>query len=181
MKWFVTLLFFAGLVLGGWWALPPRAPVTAAASVSWELAELRELGELRLLTTEIASYQSVTTLDPKRYLKVVVPVRVVLGMDLTKAHVERSGDSARVTLPTVKFLSRSSDPRRWNIWETHGELLLAGETLSMAQLAELQAAKEAQDECLRLGLTIAARVRAEAVVGGWLRGLGATRIEFTAP
>jgi hypothetical protein len=181
MKWLLTVLFFAGLAAGVWWALPPRAPVTAASTVSWELANLGELGELRLLTTEIASYQTVTTLDPKRYLKAVIPVRVVLGMDLTKATVRREGEVAVVTLPTVRFLRKSSDPRRWNIWESHGELLLPGETLSLAQLAELQAGKEAEDECLRLGLFVAARTRAEAIASGWLRGFGAGRVVFAKP
>ena len=79
MKWLLSLLFFGGLAAGIWWALPPREPTTNAVTVAWELADIRELGELRLLATEIASYQHVTTLDPGRSLTAVVPVRDAAG------------------------------------------------------------------------------------------------------
>lgn len=178
MKWLISILFLLGLAGGVWWALPPRAPATSAATVSWELADLRELGELRLLATEIGSYQLVTTLDPHRYLKAVIPVRLTLGMDLTKALVQRDGETAVITLPPVRFLRKSSDPRRWNIWETHGVLLAPGETISMSQLAELQAYKEAEDDAIRLGLLVKARARGENVVSAWLQGLGIKSVRF---
>lgn len=179
MKWLISVLFLAGLVAGVWWALPPRAPTTSAVAVSWELADIHALGELRLLTTEIGSYQVVTTIDPKRFLKAVIPVRIALGLDLTRAQVTRDGTTAIVTLPPVRFLHKSSDPRRWNIWETHGVLKTPDESISMAQLAELQAFKEAEDETMRLGLVQKARTRGEAVVAAWLRGLGAQQVRFT--
>ncbi len=178
MKWFLSLLFLGGLVAGIWLALPPRAPTTSAASVTWELADIRALGELRLLTTEIGSYQHVSTIDSERYLKAVIPVRIALGLDLTRATVTRTGDTAVITLPPVRVLHRSSDPRRWNIWETHGILQAPGESISMAQLAELQAFKEAEDEAIRLGLLSKARTRGEAVITTWLHGLGATDVRF---
>ncbi len=178
MRILLSVLFFAGLAVGIWWALPAPGAKTSAASVSWELADIRELGELRLLTTEIASFQHVTTLDADRYLKSVVPVRVTLGMDLGKARVRRVGEDAEVVLPPVRFLRRSSDPGRWNVWETHGALQAPGESISMAQMAELQAFNEADQECVRLGLPAKARLRAEAVVGAWLRGLGARQVRF---
>ena len=179
MKWLISFLFLGGLLAGVWWALPPRAPATSAASVSWELADIHELGELRLLTTEIGSYQLVTTMDPARFLKAVIPVRIALGLDLTRAQITREGTIAIVTLPPVRFLHKSSDPRRWNIWETHGVLKTAEESISMAQLAELQAFKEAEDESIRLGLLSKARTRGEAVITTWLHGLGATDVRFT--
>ncbi len=179
MRLALWVVFLLGLAGGVWWALPPRAPATSAATVSWELADLAELGELRLLATEIASYQLVTTMDPKRFLKAVIPVRVVLGIDLARATVRRDGTAAVVTLPPVRFLHKSSDPRRWNVWETHGVLLAPGETISMAQLAELLAFKEAEDETMRLKLPEKARARAEAVVATWLRGLGAGEVRFS--
>ena len=178
MKWLISFLFLGGLLAGVWWALPPRAPATSAASVSWELADIHELGELRLLTTEIGSYQLVTTMDPARFLKAVIPVRIALGLDLTRAQITREGTIAIVTLPPVRFLHKSSDPRRWNIWETHGVLKTPEESISMAQLAELQAFKEAEDETIRLGLVKKARTRGEAVVAAWLRGLGAQQVRF---
>lgn len=178
MKWLISLMFLGGLIAGVWWALPPRAPATAAVSVSWELADIHELGELRLLTTEIGSYQLVTTLDPNRFLKAVIPVRITLGLDLTRAKVTREGTTAVVTLPSVRFLHKSSDPRRWSIWETRGVLKTPEESISMAQLAELQAFKEAEDETVRLGLPQKARTRGEAVVAAWLRGLGAQQVRF---
>lgn len=179
MKWLISMLFLFGLVAGVWWALPPRAPVTSAASVTWELADIHELGELRLLTTEIGSYQLVTTMDPNRFLKAVIPVRIALGLDLSRAKVSRDGTTAVVTLPPIRFLHKSSDPRRWNIWETHGVLKTPEESISLAQLAELQAFKEAEDETMRLGLPQKARARGEAVVTTWLRGLGAQQVRFT--
>lgn len=178
MRILLSVLFFAGLAAGMWWALPTPGAKTSAATVSWELADIRELGELRLLTTEIASLQRVTTLDPGRYMTVVIPVRVTLGMDLRGAVVRREGDEAVVTLPAVRHLRRSSDPNRWNIWETHGALQAPGETISLAQQAELQAFNEADQECARLGLPAKVRTRAEAVVDAWLRGLGAQRVRF---
>lgn len=180
MKWLLSLLFFGGLAAGIWWALPPREPTTNAVTVAWELADIRELGELRLLATEIASYQHVTTLDPGRSLTAVVPVRVTLGMDLSRAVVRREGDAAIVTLPPVRFLRRSSDPRRWTIWEQKGALQAAGETVSLAQLAELQAWREADQECIRLGLMDKAKQRAETVITTWLTGLGAGSVSFQA-
>jgi hypothetical protein len=178
MKWFISLLFFTGLAGGVWYAWPPSAPVTSAAAVTWELADIRELGQLRLLATEISSYQLVTTMDPARYLKAVIPVRIILGLDLSQAQVRREGATAVVTLPPVRILHKSSDPQRWNIWETHGVLKTADESISMAQLAELLAFKEADKETLRLGLDAKARVRGEAVIGAWLRGLGAPEVRF---
>lgn len=178
MKWLISILFFAGLAAGVWWALPSAAPTTSAASVTWEVADIHELGQLRLLATEIGSYQLVTTLDPQRYLKAVIPVRIILGIDLSRAQVTRDGQTAVVTLPPVRVLHKSSDPQRWNIWETHGVLKTADESISMAQLAELMAFKEAADETVRLGLDAKARTRGEAVVGAWLRGLGAQQVRF---
>ena len=177
MKIIVIGLFALALVYGVLSALPPRPPTTTAATVSWELADVAALGELRLLTTEIASYQQVT-MDPTRYLKAVIPVRVVLGMDLTKAHVTRVGEVAVVTLPSVRFLHRSSDPNRWNIWDVHGAQQVPGESLSMAQFAELRAFAEADAECIRLGLVERAKTRAIAVLSAWLTGLGAANIRF---
>lgn len=177
MKILLLGLFALALVYGVLSALPPRLPTTTAATVSWELADIAELGELRLLTTEIASYQQVT-LDPQRYLKAVIPVRVVLGMDLTKAQVRRDGVTAVVRLPAVRFLHRSSDPTRWNIWEVHGVQQLPSEKLSMAHFAELRAFAEADAECLRLGLVERAKNRAIALLRAWLTGLGATAVRF---
>jgi len=179
MKWLISILFLGGIAAGAWYALPPSAPATSAAAVTWELADIHELGEVRLLATEIGSYQLVTTLDPKRFLKAVIPVRIVLGIDLTRARVTRVGATAMVNLPAVRIVHKSSDPRRWNIWETHGVLKAADESISMAQLAELQAFKEAEDDILRLGLVARARTRGETIVATWLRGLGATEVIFT--
>lgn len=179
VRFLLSILFFAGLAIGVWWAFPEPGAKTSAATVSWELADIRELGELRLLTTEIASLQRVTTIDPGRFLTVVIPVRVTLGMDLARAVVRREGDDAVVTLPAVRHLRRSSDPNRWNIWETRGALQAPGEAISLAQLAELQAFNEADGECVRLGLPAKVRTRAEAVIDAWLRGLGAQRVRFS--
>jgi hypothetical protein len=178
MKYVLTLLFAFGLALGVWWALPPRAAAVSAATVSWELADLRELGELRLLATEIASYQKVTTSDPNRWLKAVIPVRIVLGMDLSKATLRREGTAAVVTLPGVRFLHKSSDPRRWNIWDVHGIQQATGEAISMSQLAELQAFHEAENEVIALVLPAKAQQRAALIVSAWLQGLGATEVRF---
>ena len=177
MKILVSGLFALALVFGVLHALPPRAPTTTATTVSWELASVAELGELRLLTTEIASYQQVG-MDEGRYLKAVIPVRVVLGMDLAKATVRREGAVAVVHLPGVRFLHRSSDPRRWNTWDIHGALQVPGESLNMAQFAELRAFGEADQECIRLGLVERANVRAHAIVSTWLSGLGAPNVRF---
>ncbi len=177
MKILLGGLFALALVFGVLNRLPPRAPTTTAATVSWELAEVAELGELRLLTTEIASYQQIE-MGPSRYLKAVIPVRVVVGMDLTKATVRRENGVAIVHLPAVRFLQRSSDPRRWNIWDVHGALQEPDERLSMAQFAELRAYAEADQECLRLGLMERAGTRARRIINTWLSGLGAPAVRF---
>lgn len=177
MKILVGGLFALALVFGVLNALPPRAPTTAATTVSWELAEVAELGELRLLTTEIASYQQIE-MGTDRYIKAVIPVRVVLGMDLTKASVRHEGAVAVVHLPGVRFLQRSSDPRRWNTWDIHGALQVPGESLNMAQFAELRAYGEADQECIRLGLVERANARARGIVSAWLSGLGAPAVRF---
>ena len=49
MKFVLSLLFFAGLALGVWLALPGPAPATAAATVSWELADIREHEQVAIL------------------------------------------------------------------------------------------------------------------------------------
>ncbi len=177
MKILIGGLFVLAVVVGVLRALPPRAPAITTATVSWELAEVAALGEVRLLTTEIASYQQVA-MGPDRYLKAVIPVRVVLGMDLTRATVTRDGTVAVVHLPPVRFLHRSSDPQRWNTWDVHGVLQAPEENLSMAQFAELRAFAEADGECVRLGLLDRAKLRAEAILSAWLNGLGATQVRF---
>ena len=105
---------------------------------------------------------------------------MTLGMDLSRAVVRREGDAAIVTLPPVRFLRRSSDPRRWTIWEQKGALQATGESISLVQLAELQAWREAEQECIRLGLMDKAKQRAEMVITTWLTGLGASSVRFSA-
>ena len=153
---------------------PPRT-VTAEVA-AFDLAQVQELGEVRLVVAEISVYRREDTLDRGRVLEVVIPVRLVLGLDLAKVQIVRTATTWEVTLPPVRVLSRSSEAARWTVWRSSGALQVAGERLSLAQLAELQAFSEADREAERIGLHATAQQRAKAAIAAWA---GATPIHFS--
>jgi hypothetical protein len=154
-------------------AITPPAVTTAASVAAFDLATVQSLGELRLVVSEISIYQRVDTLDPRRFLTVVIPVRLVLGLDLAKATVTRGAEDWQVALPAVRVLGRSSDTARWTVWSQQGALQTPEEQLSLAQLAELQAFAAADREAERLGLHALAAQRARSALAAWAGTTGA--------
>ena len=172
------------LVLGGvlafalgWWVMRSPLAETTATTLSWSVADLQSIGQLRVLATRISIFETATALDPGRRYAGVVPVSLVLGLDLSKARLE--GD--RLLLPGIAYLSKTidADPAARFDWDARGSQQEPGEQVSLPRLAELQALKSAMDEAQHLGLPQQARTRALALVRAWLEagGMGHVRVE----
>jgi len=174
----LLMLVVASLIgVGLGWLASREPPRTVTAEVAaFDLAQVQELGELRLVVAEISIFKRVDTLDPGRLLEVVIPVRLVLGLNLAKVKIVRTATAWEVTLPPVRVLGRSSEAARWTVWRSGGALQVAGETISLAQLAELQAFNEADLEAQRIGLHATAEQRAKAAIAAWA---GAVPVHFS--
>ena len=176
---FVILALSLGLGAGAA-RLAATAPTltTNATLAAFDLATVQSLGQLRLVISDISVYQHVDTLDPQRYLSVVIPVRLILGLDLGAARITRTPTGWTVALPPVRVLGRSSDPARWTVWRQSGALQLPDEHVSLAHLAELQAFAAADREAERLGLHALTAQRAQSAITAWAASARAT-VTFT--
>jgi hypothetical protein len=173
----IVLVAAAGLGAGLGWLAHREPPREVSAEVAaFDLTQVRALGELRLVIAEISVLQREGSLDQTRQLDVVIPVRLVLGLDLTKVAITRTASAWEVTLPPVRLLARSSEAARWTVWRSQGALQAAGERLSLAELAELRAFHQADLEASRLGLRATAEQRARAAISAWA---GPIPVRFT--
>ncbi len=137
---------------------PPRS---TGATLSASLERITGLAELRLLRTELSSFQCATSPSGFGGVKAVVPVTVVLGIDLRLVKVIPAGDDVVVVVPMARVLDHSTDHGRWLIWEELGGNLEGAE---LERLLTAQAIHSAQEDIQRLGLMAIAQREAESAV-----------------
>ena len=124
----------------------PRSSTVSTQVASVSLDDIRAIGQARLLIAEIDILQDIDPGDGRR-LTAVIPIRLVLGSDLSR--MQRSASGLR--LAPVRVLTRSSDPARWTVWAASGPLVRSGEAYGLHQQAEILAGRQAEEEARRLG------------------------------
>ncbi|MBA2480404.1 MAG: DUF4230 domain-containing protein [Planctomycetes bacterium] len=135
------------------------------------LERIGALAELRLLKTELSSFQEATTPSGRGVVKAVVPVTVILGVDLRLMKVLEAGNQVVIVMPQARVLDHSTDHRRWQIWEEHGDE--AG--VDLQRVLTAQAINAADADILRLRLLDKAQAEAEKAVIEMAHAMGYAR------
>jgi len=153
------ILAAAGAALALWLRAGSGAPVPYAVTVAAQLERVESLAELRLISTEIDSYQE-AAIPGGAALKAIVPVTLVVGIDLRKVRVYDTAPGVLMVIPPPKILSRSTDHARWQIWDETGDTV-GGE---LQRLVYVQAEVEADQAARAMNVMDEARERAAAAL-----------------
>jgi hypothetical protein len=124
------------------------------------LERIGALAELRLLKTEMSSFQEATTPSGNGVVKAVVPITVILGVDLRLMQVIEAGDEVVIVMPPARVLDHSTDHRRWLIWEERGD----EQGVDLQRVLTAQAINAADADILRLHLLEKVQAEAEKAV-----------------